>query len=109
MSVTIRVIVTATIPLTAKADFETAYLRVTGLMRGTPGLLGDELLSDTDQPGHYLLLSEWEDEESFRAWESSGIHRQITVPMRPYWSGSYERRIFRLAGRLAVDDIPQPA
>lgn len=109
MSVTIRVMVTATIDRTSKEAFEAAYCRVTDLMRGTPGLLGDELLSDVDQPGRYVLLSEWEDEESFLAWESSGTHRQTTVPMRPYWSGSYERRIFRLAGRLSVDDVPQPA
>jgi heme-degrading monooxygenase HmoA len=80
-------------------DFEQAYLEVAAKMKGTPGLLGDELLRDADAPGFYVLSGEWESVEAFRAWEDGPSHRDATVPMRPYWSGRFERRICRVAAK----------
>lgn len=90
----------------AEADgpaFERAYLEVTERMRGTAGLVGDELLRVADGSGDYVLLSTWESMEQFRAWEDGADHRQISAPMRPYWSGSFERKIYDLAARLEPD------
>ncbi|WP_131744857.1 antibiotic biosynthesis monooxygenase family protein [Frankia sp. Cppng1_Ct_nod] len=97
---TARILVFASVAPELAHGFEQAYTQVTARMKGTPGLLGDELLRDGEDPGRYLLLSEWESEEQFLAWESAPIHQEITVPMRPYWSGSFERRIYNLAARL---------
>jgi heme-degrading monooxygenase HmoA len=97
---TIRVMVFATIAPEQADRFEAAYLQVTERMRGTPGLLRDELLHDADRPGTYVLLGEWESEEHFRSWESAAGHQEISAPMRPFWTGRAERRIYRLAARL---------
>jgi heme-degrading monooxygenase HmoA len=83
--------------------FEAAYAEVTRKVKGTPGHLRDELLRRTDQPDSYVLLSEWESQEKFLAWEDAPIHRQTTTPMRPHWAGSVERVIFDIAHRLTPD------
>jgi heme-degrading monooxygenase HmoA len=85
------------------AEFEQAYLQVAARMKGTPGLLGDQLLADADAPGRYILFGEWESEEAFRAWEDAPEHHDVTVPMRPYWSGRFERRICHVAASLGCE------
>jgi len=97
---TARVMVFAKIRPGEEAKFESAYSEVTGKVKGTPGHLRDELLHDVDKPGSYILLSEWESKEAFLAWEHAPIHMQTTTPMRPYWAGRVERRIYDVAVRL---------
>jgi heme-degrading monooxygenase HmoA len=94
-----RVMVFAAIQEGQEAAFEDAYARVTAAVKGTPGHVRDELLRDHDRPGHYILLSEWESASAFQAWEDAPIHRELTTPMRPYWSGRVERTIFDVAVR----------
>jgi heme-degrading monooxygenase HmoA len=98
---TARVLVFATVAEVNAGAFEQAYLQVTERMRGTPGLVGDELLRDDTGGGRYILLSEWDSIEAFRAWEDGGDHHDTSLPLRPYWSGSFERRIYNLAARRA--------
>ncbi|WP_322758976.1 antibiotic biosynthesis monooxygenase family protein [Frankia sp. Cr2] len=100
---TARILVFASVAPHLAHEFEQAYVQVTAQMKGTPGLLGDELLRDPDGSGRYLLLSEWESEAQFRAWEDAPGHHELTSPMTPYWSGSFERRIYNLAARLAPE------
>jgi len=94
-----RVMVFAAIQIGQEAAFESAYRTVTAAVSGTPGHIRDELLRDRDRPGRYVLLSEWESAEAFRAWEDAPIHRELTTPMRPYWAGRVERTIFDVASR----------
>ena len=61
----------------------------------------DELLRSEDELGAYVLLSEWESREAFLDWEDAPIHRQVTTPMRPFWQGRVERRIYESAERAA--------
>lgn len=89
-----RVMVFAEIQKGREAAFESAYRTVTAAVSGTPGHIRDELLRDPEYPGHYILLSEWESAEAFRAWEDAPIHRELTTPMRPYWAGRVKRTIF---------------
>jgi heme-degrading monooxygenase HmoA len=98
---TARILVFADVEPEAGPAFEEAYREVTARMKGTPGLICDELLRDPDRPGRYVLVSEWESSERFLAWEDAPGHREITVPMRPYWSGRFERRIYDLAAKVA--------
>lgn len=102
-----RVMVFATVEQGRETEFEGAYSRVTEAVKGTPGHIRDELLRDRDRPGHYVLLSEWESADAFRAWEDAPIHRELTTPMRPYWAGRVERTIFDVAFRLG-DAVPEP-
>jgi heme-degrading monooxygenase HmoA len=114
----IRVMVFAKIKPGQEAAFEAAYQEVTRKVKGTPGHLRDELLRDTGEPFPYgppelakphvpgdpisfILLSEWESKEAFLAWERDPIHMQTTTPMRPYWHGKVDRRIYDIAFRLA--------
>src|SRR5437660_1797942 len=70
-----------------------------GAAAGSPGSV--ELLRDTGEPGSYILLSEWESKEVFLAWENAPIHMQTTTPMRPYWAGRVERKIYDVVFRLS--------
>ncbi len=97
---TARVMVFATIVPGQEAAFEAAFEEVSRKVRGTPGHIRDELLRDAGAPGSYVLLSEWESKATFLAWEDAPIHRETTTPMRPYWAGRVERKIFEVAVRL---------
>jgi len=61
-----------------------AYHDISDQLRGTPGLIANELLSGIDNPSSFVVLSEWESEEAFFAWEAGPDHRQATAPLRPY-------------------------
>jgi heme-degrading monooxygenase HmoA len=81
--------------------FEEAFATVSGRVRGTPGHVRDELLRSEDDQGAYVLLSEWESREAFLAWEDAPVHRAATTPMRPFWQGRVERRIYETAAACA--------
>jgi heme-degrading monooxygenase HmoA len=100
------VIVSAIVADHDAADFERAYASVRTRVAGTPGHLRDSLYRDAEDPSRYILESEWESEERFRAWEDLPIHRQTTAPMHPFWR-PVERRIFNLAvgDALAVGEV----
>jgi heme oxygenase (mycobilin-producing) len=89
-----RVMVHARIKPGQETAFEDAFEQVRANVRGTSGHLGDQLLRAGEEPGTYILLSEWRSREEFLAWEESPVHRQLTTPMRPYWAGAIDRRIF---------------
>ena len=98
-----RVMVFAKVKQGEEAAFEAAYAEVTRKVKGTAGHIRDELLRRTDEPGSYVLLSEWESKERFLQWEDDPIHRETTTPMRPHWAGRVERVIYDIAFRLGND------
>jgi heme-degrading monooxygenase HmoA len=81
--------------------FIEAYKEVTAKVKGTPGHIRDELLRSVEEPDAFILLSEWETKEAFLAWEDAPIHMGTTTPMRPYWAGRVERKIYDVAHRLS--------
>jgi heme oxygenase (mycobilin-producing) len=96
-----RVMVFARVDPSQRQEFESAFETVSGRVRGTPGHLRDELLRSDDDPGAYVLLSEWESRAAFLEWEDAPIHRDATTPMRPFWTGRVERLIYETAVKLA--------
>ena len=96
----IRVLVFATIKPGAAEAFEAAYGEVTRKVKGTPGHIHDELLRSEDGPDQYILLSEWESKDAFIGWEDAPIHMNTTTPMRPYWAGRVERKIYEVVHTL---------
>lgn len=104
-----RVMVFAKIKEGEEAKFEAAYAEVTAKVKGTQGHINDELLRRTDEPGSYVLLSEWESKEAFLAWEDAPIHMNTTTPMRPYWAGRVERVIYDVAHTLKGQPTGQPS
>ena len=111
-----RVMVFAKIKRGNEEAFEAAFAEVTRKVKGTAGHITDELLrhsTGTDyMPGppptpepddgstQYILLSLWESRDAFLAWERDEIHMQTTTPMRPYWSGRVDRKIYDVAVRI---------
>lgn len=86
--------------ITDRAAFEAAFSTVSNSVVGTPGHIKDELLRDSAEPGAYILMSEWMSKEEFLSWETSPIHMQKTLPLRPYWKGVGERKILEISVRL---------
>jgi heme-degrading monooxygenase HmoA len=76
-----------------------AYHRISRSLAGTPGLVRNALLQLVDEPGRFVVLSEWTSLEAFRAWEEGADHRRLTAPLRPYqdrsMSGGYG--VYRVA------------
>ena len=93
----VRVLVHARIREGEQAGFEAAFAQVRAAVAGTPGHIEDQLLRSETDPTAYILLSHWESRERFAEWEDAPIHRQLTTPMRPYWSGSVERLVYDVA------------
>jgi heme-degrading monooxygenase HmoA len=70
---------------------ERVYRQVSGLMTGTDGMLGNQLMKDVTDPGGYVIASDWADMAAFSAWDKSTGHRK-TSPLDPYQDSSPERR-----------------
>ncbi|GAA0297211.1 antibiotic biosynthesis monooxygenase [Streptomyces polychromogenes] len=68
-----------------------AYHRISEALRGTPGLLGNELLHSRVDGRNFVVMSEWESPEAFQAWEQGPGHRSTTAPLRPYQDASRGR------------------
>jgi heme-degrading monooxygenase HmoA len=61
-----------------------AYEAISRQLSGTPGLLRNTLLERTDEPGRFVVVSEWQCLKAFLEWERSPGHRPVTTPLRPY-------------------------
>jgi heme-degrading monooxygenase HmoA len=61
-----------------------AYQAISRRLVDTPGLLGNTLLERTDEPGRFVVVSEWRSLDAFLAWERSPGHRPATAALRPY-------------------------
>jgi heme-degrading monooxygenase HmoA len=92
---TVSVLLFATAPEGSGAVTD-AYHQISRSLRGTPGLVGNELLELVEAPGRFVVRSDWTDLDAFRAWERGSEHRALTAPLRPYqdrgaaaWFGVY--------------------
>jgi heme-degrading monooxygenase HmoA len=85
---TVRVLIFAV----ADDGVERAYREISTALRGTPGLLGNELLREFGPAaGTFAVMSEWTSREAFQNWEQSRAHRDVTAPLRPYQDTSRGR------------------
>lgn len=84
MSDRVRVLVYAAAPGGDIDAISRAYHTISRDLEGTPGLLGNELLRCVHDPDGFVVMSEWESLEAFRAWEGGAAHRDTTSPLRPY-------------------------
>lgn len=80
----VRVLVWHRVDGGAVGDVVAAYDAISQALRGTPGLLGNELLRAPTDPSCLVVASEWESLEAFLAWEGSEGHRPTTAPLRAY-------------------------
>ena len=66
------------------ADFERTWSRIAAEVRSQPANRGQWLLADPDDPESYEIVSDWQDEASFRAFERSEAHREHRGHLAPF-------------------------
>jgi 2-polyprenyl-6-methoxyphenol hydroxylase-like FAD-dependent oxidoreductase/heme-degrading monooxygenase HmoA len=78
--------------------FERAYAVVTDRLRGTPGLIREELLHEagTDL---YHIFAEWETEQDFRNWVDDPSHADQTGPIIRWLSVFFARKVYEIKFR----------
>ncbi len=57
-------------------DVRTAFLNRPRLVENTSGFCGLDVLTDAKDPSIFLLLTRWQDEDSFQVWHRSDAHHQ---------------------------------
>jgi heme oxygenase (mycobilin-producing) len=105
LSPSVRVLVWYRQPTDEQGAVAHAYHRVSEELRGTPGLLGSELLSSAIHPGSLAVHSKWVSLEAFLAWERGPDHRQVTAPLRPYQDPQRAPQydVYEIASKIADD------
>ncbi|MEV7467843.1 antibiotic biosynthesis monooxygenase family protein [Streptomyces kronopolitis] len=68
-----------------------AYHEASRRMAGTPGLLGNQLMTAVDAPDSFVVVSRWSNWDAFAAWEGSAGHKEQTAPLRNFRDTSRER------------------
>jgi heme-degrading monooxygenase HmoA len=81
-----------------------AYLQAATDLAGTPGYLGDELLSPRTDTNRRTLLMRWDGSESYEAWERAHRASGHPSPLRSYQDrelpgGHYETFVVVAASR----------
>jgi len=56
------------VPAPAGPELERRFSERAGVVDGTPGFLGFQLLRPTAGEDRYFVVTQWEDEESYAAW-----------------------------------------
>lgn len=63
--------------------FLAAYEEIRHLVaEGVDGHIVDQVCQSDDDPERWIITSEWETLEHFRAWESKQEHRDLAKPLR---------------------------
>lgn len=84
----VRVFVYLKVPAHQAAEVEAIYHAISARLRGTPGLVHNELLRGVHAPDAWAIMSEWRDISAFRTWENGSRHQNVTSPLRPYHNAS---------------------
>jgi len=63
---------------------EEAYHKVSAVLAGVPGLLGNELLRSIHDTRGFVVMSTWRDRAAFDRWEQGAAHKGDTAPLRRF-------------------------
>lgn len=89
-----RMLLFATIHEDKEHEFEAAFAEVRRHVATVGGHINDQLLRQRDQPGRYLLISDWESRDACVGWLESDAHQEMTAPMHPYFAGRSDLRFY---------------
>ena len=90
-----------------KEAFETAFQQVSRtVVNSVQGIIRDELISDSNDPHAYIMLSEWESKDAWATWQRAPIHEDQVGGMTRYWQGQGVK-IYTTA--FQVEKAGQPA
>jgi heme-degrading monooxygenase HmoA len=65
-----------------ESEFQRAWQDVAEEVRHVPGCLRQALTKNESDPGAFTITSDWADEDSFRAFESSPEQDALTATLR---------------------------
>ena len=63
-----------------------------------PGYISGETLTSADQPQTLMVISTWEDMESWRDWKENNIRRTLDKMLETWQEGATEYQEFTLGG-----------
>jgi heme-degrading monooxygenase HmoA len=69
-----------------EGHFERAWRDGANTIAEEPANVAQWLSRSDEEPGVYYIVSDWRDEQSFRAYESSERHRRHRARLHPYRS-----------------------
>jgi heme-degrading monooxygenase HmoA len=78
----IRATLTMKVKVGREADFEQVWRSVAEHTRLAPGNLRQALLRDAEDPGLFVITSDWESREAFTRFERSDEQDRLTAPLR---------------------------
>ncbi len=78
----IRATLTMKVKSGREADFERAWRAIAETVRRAPGNIRQALLRDPDDPGSFVVTSDWESREVFGRFERSPEQDELTAPLR---------------------------
>ncbi|MDF5755369.1 antibiotic biosynthesis monooxygenase family protein [Spongiactinospora sp. TRM90649] len=81
----VRILLWYRVPPESAGTVTSAYHAIGDSLAGTPGLLRTELWRYPDDPGAFVVTSEWASREAFDSWERSPGHRPATAALRPFY------------------------
>ncbi|MFC9915222.1 antibiotic biosynthesis monooxygenase [Streptomyces sp. NPDC059862] len=90
-----RVLLRAEISEGREKEFEDAWREIGEIITGQPANLGQWLMRSHDEPSVYYIISDWTDEECFRAFERSEEHVGHRSKLQP----------FRTKGSMVTTDV----
>ncbi|MFC5220430.1 antibiotic biosynthesis monooxygenase [Streptomyces coerulescens] len=90
-----RVLLRAEIAEGKEKQFEETWREIGDVITGQPANLGQWLMRSHDEPGVYYIISDWTDEERFRAFERSEEHVGHRSKLQP----------FRTKGSMVTTDV----
>ncbi|MDQ1041666.1 heme-degrading monooxygenase HmoA [Streptomyces sp. V3I8] len=82
-----RVILRMEIRPEAAGSFERTWLEVGRLIAGEPANRGQNLVRSQDEHDVYYVITDWEDEAGFRAFERSDAHVTHRRRLAPFRTG----------------------
>jgi len=65
---TVKVITKRTFQMDAKKKLISLLAKLRSLSKGQPGHISRETLKSLDNPGEYIVISEWETAEDWKKW-----------------------------------------
>jgi heme-degrading monooxygenase HmoA len=78
----VRLVVDVSVKEGTGDDLTRAYGALVARAAHQPGLIDHQLCRSLDEPGRWLVISEWETLEQSTAWDRSEDHGRLLAPMR---------------------------
>ncbi|MCW2691168.1 MAG: Heme-degrading monooxygenase HmoA [Mycobacterium sp.] len=108
MSDPFRVMLAMEVAPELETEFERAWREGTAVIASHPANLAHWLSKSTGQDHLYYIVSDWTDEESFRAFERSDAHLAHRAKLHPYRSGGSFHTMRVLARIDATNAATEP-